>query len=294
MRAKMLMLAAIVCASPVLAQDLETGEIQITLEPASPWQVSFENGVCRAGRFLESDGKKHVLTFEQIAPSSAVDFMVTGPAVENFKFGQAIEIELGAVPGPSEPFFSLGQIPNFGPSLTIMQLGLKRSPGIGEAATAAPFGRGIDIDAVADMDRLSITQGSRRVTLETGPLSDVLQIMNDCTAHILKTWGFDAGKLQNARNGPRLLNARSTARMVQEDYPLRALRNQEQGTVGLLVKVNEEGKVYECEIVSDSGSNSLNTAACDGMKRARFEPAMDEAGQPIKSYYTTRITYSLG
>ena len=129
--------------------------------------------------------------------------------------------------------------------------------------------------------------------LKTGPMRDVLAVMNECTAHILTTWGLDPDKLANASRGVRLMDPQTLSRRILETYPTRALQNNEQGRVGVLVKIDEKGGVYDCEIVADSGSKSLNNAACNGMKRAKFEPALDVAGQPIKSYYSTRISYRL-
>ena len=293
MRLKAMMLAALACAAPALAQEPEAGASTVELRASSPWQVSFENGVCRAGRLFEAGGKSHVLTFEQIAPTGSVDVMIVGSAIESIELGQPIQIRIADTLLVESPNFTKGQIEDFGASITIMQLGLKPSPTIDETATPMPFGRGIDLEALADADRISITQNGERVEVITGPLRDVFQVLNDCTAHILKTWGFDAAKLQTAEVGPQILNPLSHARKVQEAYPVRALRNREQGTVGVLVKIDEEGRVYECEIISDSGSKDLNNAACTGMMIAKFEPAKDKAGEPLKSYFSTRISYRL-
>ena len=84
------------------------------------------------------------------------------------------------------------------------------------------------------------------------------------------------------------------ARRIQDNYPSRALREETQGTVGVAVTVNGEGRVSACRVTSSSGSSILDEAACEGMQRyARFEPALNDAGSPISANWSTRITYQL-
>ncbi|MEL6529097.1 MAG: energy transducer TonB [Pseudomonadota bacterium] len=87
--------------------------------------------------------------------------------------------------------------------------------------------------------------------------------------------------------------SRWVARIIN-DYPSRALRQEEEGTVGVRVTVGTNGRVSDCSVTSGSGSNILDQAACRSMKRyARFDPALNDAGNPITGSWSTRITYRL-
>lgn len=89
-------------------------------------------------------------------------------------------------------------------------------------------------------------------------------------------------------------NQSSWARRIQENYPSRALREGTEGTVGVRVTINAEGRVASCTVTNSSGDSSLDDAACRGMERyARFEPALDRAGNPTSGTWATRITYQL-
>lgn len=89
-------------------------------------------------------------------------------------------------------------------------------------------------------------------------------------------------------------NQRSWASRIQQNYPSRAVRDGTEGTVGVAVTVNAEGRVSACSVTSSSGSSILDRAACDGMERyARFEPALNAAGNPISASWSTRIVYQL-
>jgi protein TonB len=94
--------------------------------------------------------------------------------------------------------------------------------------------------------------------------------------------------------GARTKNERSWAARIQENYPARALREEIEGTVGVRVTVTPDGRAANCSVTASSGSDILDAAACQGMERyARFEPALDDAGNPTSGAYSTRITYRL-
>ncbi len=89
-------------------------------------------------------------------------------------------------------------------------------------------------------------------------------------------------------------NERRWAGRIQDNYPSRALREEVEGTVGVRVTVTAEGRATNCSVSSSSGSSVLDQAACRGMERyARFNAALDDAGNPIAATYSTRITYRL-
>lgn len=94
--------------------------------------------------------------------------------------------------------------------------------------------------------------------------------------------------------GATTRNERRWAGQIQENYPSRALREETEGTVGVRVTVTPGGRAANCQVTASSGSSILDDAACRGMERyARFNPALDDAGNETSSSYSTRITYRL-
>lgn len=60
------------------------------------------------------------------------------------------------------------------------------------------------------------------------------------------------------------------------------------------VGIGPDGKVTACSVTASSGSPDLDEAACDGMTRyARFNPALDDAGNPTSGQFSTAIVYKL-
>ena len=84
------------------------------------------------------------------------------------------------------------------------------------------------------------------------------------------------------------------AARIQDNYPSAALRKEIEGTVGVRVSVGPDGRVASCSVTGSSGSGDLDSAACDGMQRyARFDPALDAAGNPTTGSFSTRIVYKI-
>jgi protein TonB len=92
----------------------------------------------------------------------------------------------------------------------------------------------------------------------------------------------------------RTKGERGWSARIQEDYPSRALREEVEGTVGVRVTVTPDGRATGCSVTASSGNSDLDSGACRSMERyARFEPALDDAGNPTTGSYSTRITYRL-
>ena len=87
---------------------------------------------------------------------------------------------------------------------------------------------------------------------------------------------------------------RNWASRIQENYPSRAIRDEVEGRVGVRVQIGPNGRVSACSVSSSSGSSILDEAACEGMQRyARFNPALDDAGNPTSGSFSTTIVYQL-
>ncbi|MGB3806727.1 MAG: energy transducer TonB, partial [Erythrobacter sp.] len=68
----------------------------------------------------------------------------------------------------------------------------------------------------------------------------------------------------------------------------------EEGTVGVRVTVTAEGRAANCRVTRSSGSSSLDEGACRSMERyARFNPALNAAGNPVTGAFATNLTYRL-
>ena len=78
---------------------------------------------------------------------------------------------------------------------------------------------------------------------------------------------------------------------AKPDYPVRAARNGETGTVTLALLVGADGRVQDSRIQSSSGSRELDRAAVHALSLCKFQPAMNggtaEAGWAQLAYVWT-------
>ena len=80
-----------------------------------------------------------------------------------------------------------------------------------------------------------------------------------------------------------------------DDYPSRALRNEEEGSVRATLTVGTNGRVTACSISQSSGSSALDDATCRILeRRARFTPATDSTGaKVVDTVQTPTITWRI-
>ena len=79
-----------------------------------------------------------------------------------------------------------------------------------------------------------------------------------------------------------------------DDYPARALRAGEEGTVRFNLTIGLNGAVTACQIVGSSGFPALDEATCRLVsRRARFNPAVDSTGAPVEGRYANTVRWRL-
>lgn len=89
--------------------------------------------------------------------------------------------------------------------------------------------------------------------------------------------------------------AASWAARIAANYPSKAIREGRSGRVAYTATIGANGKVTACNVTETSGHTDLDEAACAGVIRyARFNPALNDEGQPIEDVWTGAINYSLG
>ncbi len=94
--------------------------------------------------------------------------------------------------------------------------------------------------------------------------------------------------------GPASASTDLVALFSADDYPTRAILNEEQGTTAFRVTVSRRGRVSKCEIVQSSGSEALDKQTCRIVsRRARFSPARDKDGRRVEGSFSGRIRWEL-
>lgn len=78
------------------------------------------------------------------------------------------------------------------------------------------------------------------------------------------------------------------------DYPSRSLSREEEGVSGFRAEIGVDGRVSACTITASSGWPTLDFATCRNVtRRARFDPALDDHGNPTISYYSSTVSWRI-
>lgn len=79
-----------------------------------------------------------------------------------------------------------------------------------------------------------------------------------------------------------------------DDYPLRSLRNGDEGRTAYRLSIDAAGRVTGCTITAPSGHAELDATACKLLpKRARFDPARDETGAATAGVFSGAVLWRL-
>lgn len=82
--------------------------------------------------------------------------------------------------------------------------------------------------------------------------------------------------------------------ITTDDYPPSAIRAEEEGVVGIALRIGADGRSQSCTVTASSGHASLDQATCRlYQRRARFIPARDDAGAAVAATFTDRIRWQL-
>lgn len=74
-------------------------------------------------------------------------------------------------------------------------------------------------------------------------------------------------------------------------WPKISLRNSEQGTVTMALRVAPSGEVRESRVSKSSGFAELDAAALQATVKCKFEPVL-EGGKPVEAWIATEYVWS--
>jgi TonB family protein len=82
--------------------------------------------------------------------------------------------------------------------------------------------------------------------------------------------------------------------ITSDDYPTQAIQGAVTGIVVFRLMVGEDGRPESCDVLESSGSTWLDQYTCTlVMRRARFNPARDGLGTPMRGVYSNRVRFNV-
>lgn len=289
MGASLALAPAMAAADVSFPNDVAAADGAIRLEPVSPWNIDFGANRCRLTRVFGTEEDRHLLMLEQAAPNSEFGLTLAGSGISRFRTAATVDLGLER----DEPMVSLdqfgkGEIADLGPALIFSTISIDP-----KAMADALRPVGVNLDEAAKVDRVVLRRGKAVLSFETGNMKDAIAALNNCTVDLLTQWGLDPEAHKN-HVPPMWANAAAVTRRIVAVYPSSALRAGEQAIFRMRVTVETDGSVSDCLIEESTIAKKLESPACKEMRNAKFAPARDGQGQPMRSFYATTIRYVIG
>ena len=287
MRIRVLTAVAALAAST--APSASRAEETRKLEPTSPWNIDYADDSCALKREFGAPADRALLELRQFAPGASFSVLVARaersfrqrppqvrflPATKPRSIENALHFSNGA------GMKAVKWYDSFVPT----------EPTSADAAVVAEADYRVWEGAVSGLEVAGTFAPA--VVLETGEMHKPMQAMRACLDELLTHWGVDVAAHRSLSRRVAPKGQAAWALEIQEAYPREMLLQERSGEVRVRMMVGADGKPTGCRVQIPSQDPSFEETACRKMmEAARFEPALDAAGNPIASYFLTRIIY---
>lgn len=131
--------------------------------------------------------------------------------------------------------------------------------------------------------------GTSRVTFALTSMPQLLKGLEACTADLRQYWNADGEKAGPIARGAKPADGRDIRSIFSaDDYPGVAMSLSQSGKTQYTLLIDEKGRIGGCHVVEPSGVPVLDAMGCQVLRRrARFTPALDLGGKPVRSTVTT-------
>ena len=272
----------------------------IVLAPSSKWVLDYADNSCRLLRTFGTDDRQALLFLTQGAPGVSFGLTAAGPQFNRFNDGRETLISVADDRDERETKPFQGSVDSVGSALIYSSLNLDylldgnwEDEEEEAGAALAPGLPSMDADSAAKMEFIEFRQGGRRVRFATGNMREPIAALNKCSADLVRAWGLDLDQHLTATRLPAWSNRDEVVRRIVTYYPGEAKVRGTQGIIQMRVMIDADGNVTDCQLERMTSAESLVSRACQEMQRANFEPALDSAGKPMKSFYSTKIVYKM-
>ena len=244
------------------------------------------------------DGKQIAFYIERYDPSADMFLVVAGKPVSAAKRHDHLTLRFLPQHTAMRARYTVGELGKFDPAIftTINALGDSEAKAIQQSGQKYPQSfDGIDASdrgQFTNVDKLDIElPNAHHVVLDFGDMSVPMKAMRDCTRELVTHWGIDVGKHSKLS---KRVKPTSDPRgwVLSSDYPLAAISKGMVGLVQFRLMVDQNGNPTSCHIQKTTRPVEFDNAVCHAlMKRAHFLPALDKDGQPIASYFLSRVQF---
>ncbi|WP_155800082.1 energy transducer TonB [Porphyrobacter sp. AAP82] len=285
--------------APAPAQPAELpGEVAnipgaVRLAPVSEWGVDYDEQRCRLRRLFGSEQQPHLLAIEQSAPVAKFALTIAGNQLPDLDGRIFMQLGLESDRPMMIPHLRLGgTLDGFGRALIWPSVTMT-SPAYGEPGQGdrAAIQSGISLNSSRKVERIVVRGQDKEVlVLETGNMQPAIRALNACTVDLIASWGLDPAQ-HRYYTPPRWVNFKQVReRMINDNFGTER-GTEDQAVVEFRFIVETDGSVSDCVRINATSVNSVRPPVCSRARMARFEPALDANGQPMRSFIVSAFSY---
>jgi TonB family protein len=273
------------------------------LQPATPWVVDYAENSCRLGRTF-GEGKKSVtLVMNQFSPGDWFQVMLTGhPLRVNGYRVEKGKLRFGPNEAESKVLAKVGETNGGVPALVLegsRTIAPRTDAEQEESKAEFASGRPVETKPIGPAREAAATWielkavASSDLILETGPMDRPLAALRECSWDMIRSWGLNVEQQKKLTRKPRAVGGIGNWFNVS-DYPMSMLQDGYEGLVTVRLLIDAEGKLTSCKMQASTQPKEFNDVVCAVIqKRGTFEPALDEHGRPVPSYWTQTVNFRL-
>jgi TonB family protein len=264
-------------AAAILAAGISSTAEAAPLSPVTRWHSETDGTRCRVSRVFGEERNHHLVIFDKFSPDKKATMTVAGPSLDSFATNRPTPIAVSASGSATTVDGLSVAVPWFKHGVVLTDVTLEGFAHTGSAASGQI--------ATGDTD-LTLAREGREVRFQTGPMDEPLAMLDTCTQTLAASWGLDPDKLRAAPHTPQWLNRETLLRDVEAGFG-RTLerRKPPRGVAHLRVIIDETGAVEDCAVAFATTTARSSERACRAMRKARFQPARDAEGTPLRSYF---------
>jgi len=254
------------------------------LKPVTPWHVDWTKTSCTLARGFGDKKDPQFLQFEQFSQGQRFQLLLVAKALRGIQQSEKPTVvyavgDSGTGYEEKLPRAMMGNNAKRVPTLFVPSSDL-----LGDTVGDA---RKIE----ATITQVRVKARARTIIFETGPLDKPFDAMRTCTDNLVESWGLDPDKMRKLSRWS-LPKSRPETWLKSADYPAGFLHVGAQALIALRLLIDSSGMPTDCLIQRSYSDAVFDRITCEKiMARARFEPALDENGQPTPSYYVNTVNW---
>lgn len=294
-------LPAILISALLSAHAAQASPKTVVLAPSSPWAINYADDSCELARAFGEGEDRTTIHFMRYQPGDRFRLMLVGEHARAPNWMREVKVRFGSAANPIDVPANRATA-NEGQPAVIFAAPLIISKPVVEKSVKNPW-QGFDTSnpyLVSPEQERAVTEIaflenlSNEVHLQTGSLAEPFAALRACNDELLTHWGIDVERHRSLSKPATPINSPGSW-IRSRDYPREMLRAGFDGLVNFRLIVEANGEVSECTIQDALEPKDFNKVTCALIKRwAKFDPARDEAGEPIRSYWINTVRWQVG